>query len=78
LNAEETKQYKAGIEKYAEPFVNKTKESFKAAVERGWELEVYNEGYKTSLEYMNRLDPKTYYSGDEVAEEMRLINWMGQ
>jgi TolA-binding protein len=78
LNAEETKQYKAGIEKYAEPFVNKTKESFKAAVERGWELEVYNEGYKKSLEYMNRLDPKTYYSGDEVAEEMRLINWMGQ
>lgn len=78
LNAEETKQYKAGVEKFAEPFNTKAKESFKLAVERGWELEVYNDGFKTAYEYMNKLDPKTYYNGGEVGSDIRLVNWMGQ
>ncbi|WP_413569546.1 tetratricopeptide repeat protein [Bdellovibrio sp. HCB117] len=78
LNAEETKQYKAGVEKFAEPFNTKAKESFKLAVERGLELEVYNDGFKTAYEYMNKLDPKTYYNGGEVGSDIRLVNWMGQ
>ncbi|MNL77714.1 hypothetical protein D3C87_2039510 [compost metagenome] len=58
--------------------MNKSKESFRAAVERGWELEVYNDGYKKALAYMNEVDPKAFYSGDEFSEELKLINWMGQ
>ncbi len=78
LNPEETKQYKEGIEKFAEPFVTKTRESFKLAVERGWELEVYNDGFKTALAYMSQVDPKTYYNGEEFPLDIRLVNWMGQ
>ncbi|WP_413613179.1 tetratricopeptide repeat protein [Bdellovibrio sp. HCB-110] len=78
LNAEETKQYKAGVEKFAEPFNTKVRESFKLAVERGWELEVYNDGFKTAYEYMNKLDPKTYYNGGEMGSDIRLVNWIGQ
>lgn len=78
LNAEETKQYKAGIEKYAEPFMSKAREGYKAAVERGWDLETYNESYKTALEYMNKLDPKAYYDNGEVGSDTRLVNWISQ
>ncbi|NUN04762.1 MAG: tetratricopeptide repeat protein [Bdellovibrio sp.] len=78
LNAEETKQYKAGVEKFAEPFLGKARDGFKLAVERGWELEVYNDGFKTAYEYMSKQDPKTYYNGGEVGADIRLVNWMGQ
>lgn len=78
LNAEETKQYKAGVEKFAEPFNAKARDSFKAAVERGWELEVYNDSYRTAYEYMNKLDPKAYYNGGEIGSDIRLVNWIGQ
>ena len=78
LNAEETNQYKAGVEKFAEPFNGKARESFKLAVDRGFELEVYNSGYAIAYAYMNQVDPKTYYDGGEYGSEVRLINWMGQ
>ncbi|MEN0057961.1 MAG: tetratricopeptide repeat protein [Bdellovibrio sp.] len=78
LNAEETKQYKAGVEKFAEPFNGKAREGFKATVDRGLELEVYNEGYRTAYTYMNQQDPQAYYSGGEIGSDIRLVNWMAQ
>ncbi|MGZ3772431.1 MAG: tetratricopeptide repeat protein [Pseudobdellovibrionaceae bacterium] len=78
LNAEEKKQYMAGVEKFAEPFNTKVKESFKLAVERGWELEVYNDSFKTAYDYMNKIDPKAYYNGGEFGSDIRLVNWIGQ
>lgn len=78
LNAEETKQYKAGVQGFAEPFNAKARDSFKLAVERGWELEVYSSYYRNALAYMNKIDPKTYYDNGEQAAEIRLINWIGQ
>lgn len=78
LNAEETKQYKAGVEKFAEPFNSKAKESYKATVDRGLELEVYNDGFKSAYDYMNRQDPKGYYNGGEAGSDLRLVNWIGQ
>ncbi|MFM6927111.1 MAG: tetratricopeptide repeat protein [Bdellovibrio sp.] len=78
LNPEETKQYRAGVEKFAEPFNSKAKDSYKATVDRGWELEVYNDAYHSALEYMNKIDPKAYYDGGEVGADIRLVNWMGQ
>lgn len=78
LNAEETKQYKAGVEQMASPFVAKAKESFKLAVDRGWELEVYNEGYHIAMDQYTRLTPGAYYNNGEQASDVRIINWMAQ
>ncbi len=78
LNAEETKQYKAGVEQMSSPFVSKAKESFKLAVDRGWELEVYNEAYHTALDQYTKLMPGSYYNNGEQASDVRIINWMTQ
>jgi len=77
LNEDEKKQYIAGVERFAEPFSSKAKDSFKAAVDRGMELEVYNEGYKVAYEFMSRTEKKAYYSGGEFASDIRLVNWIG-
>ncbi|MGZ3746604.1 MAG: tetratricopeptide repeat protein, partial [Pseudobdellovibrionaceae bacterium] len=74
LNAEETKQYKAGVEQMSSPFVTKAKESFKLAIDRGWELEVYNEGYTTAMNQYTRLSPGSYYNNGEVSSDVRIIN----
>lgn len=76
LNAEETKQYKAGVDKFAEPFMAKAKESFKAAVSRAWELETYNSSYRTALDYVSKLEPNVYYNNGEAGTDIRLVNWM--
>jgi len=78
LNAEETKQYKTGVEGFAQPFQAKAKESFKTTVERAWELEVYNTAYHNALEYMSKADPKNYHDGDEMTSEVKLVDWTGQ
>jgi TolA-binding protein len=76
LNAEETKQYKEGVAKFADPFNSKAKDAFKLTVERGWELEVYNTAYKQAYDFMNQQDPKAFYDGGEVSSEIRLVNWI--
>ncbi len=75
LNAEETKQYKAGIEKLAEPFFSKAKESLKAAVDRGSELDVYNDHYGKARQLALRLDSKMFYDGGEIGSEYRQGSW---
>jgi tetratricopeptide (TPR) repeat protein len=75
LNAEETKQYKAGIEKLAEPFFAKAKESLKAAVDRGSELDVFDDHYLKARQLALKLDSKMFYDGGEVGSEIRQGNW---
>jgi TolA-binding protein len=75
LNADETKQYKAGIEKLAEPFFGKAKESLKAAVDRGSELDTFNEHYHKARQLVLKMDPKAYYDGGEVGSEIRMGSW---
>lgn len=77
LNPDETKQYKAGIEKIAEPFLLKAKESFKAAVTRGSELDVFNEDYQKARALALKLDPHVFYDGAETPSEIRQSTWMG-
>jgi cellulose synthase operon protein C len=77
LNEDQKKQYQSGISKIAEPFANKSKDSFKAAVDRGWDLETYNIGYRQALEKMQTLDSKTYYQGQEIASPAAQ-NWIGE
>jgi TolA-binding protein len=77
LNEDQKKQYTDGISKIAEPFTNKAKESFRAAVERGWELETYNSGYRQSLEKIQGLEPDRYYQGLELSSSAT-SKWIGE
>lgn len=77
LNADQRKQYAAGIQKIADPFLKKSDDSYKAAVERGRDLDVYNDSYKHALAQAAAKDPKGVYSGSEVSLESRLIQWVG-
>lgn len=75
LNEEETKQYKAGIAKLAEPFIVKGKESLKATVERASELDTFNDSSRKARELSIRLDAKAFYDGGEVPQDTRIVNW---
>lgn len=77
LNAEETKQYKEGIAKLAEPFFAKAKESLKAAVQRGGELDAYNQHYHRARELAIKLEPGVFYNGGEVVMPIRQSSWVG-
>lgn len=76
FNDDQKKQYMAGIQKIADPFLKKADDSYKAAVERGRDLDVYNEGYQHALTQVGLKD-KNFYSGSEVSSESRLIQWVG-
>lgn len=77
LKEEQIKLYKAEIDKITGPFFKKAEDSYKLAIERGWDLEVYNEGYKNSLMQMSRRDPKKFYNGQQEESDTRYVNWMG-
>lgn len=76
-NPEEINQYKEGVQKIADPFFSKAKDSLKTAVDRGLEFEAYTDEYRKSREILARLDPKLFYDGGEEAFEVRQSNWMG-
>lgn len=76
LNAEETKQYRAGVDKLAEPFFNKAKESLKVAVTRASELDVFNMHYAKARELVLKLDPQFAYDGGELTMEARQGAWL--
>lgn len=78
LNEEQKKLYKAGIDKITGPFSQKAEESYKVAVDRAWDLEVYNTAYKNSLHKMNSRNSKFYYNQGEIGSDSRYINWMGE
>lgn len=78
LKEEQRKQYLAGIEQIAEPFAKKATESYKLAVDRARDLEVYNASYRNALKEMETKAPKEYLPRKEVGMDSRLINWMGE
>lgn len=78
FNEDQKKQYMAGISKIAEPFLKKADDSYKAAVERGRDLDVYNDAYKHALNQMAAKDAKNFYSGSEMTSDSRLIQWVGE
>ncbi len=75
LSEQESGMYKEGIAKIADPFKQKARESYKLAVSRGQELEVYTSEYNQAYNYMNAIEPNTYYSNDESTFESRLVKW---
>lgn len=73
--AEEISQYRAGVQKLADPFLAKAKESLKAAVTRGNEFETYTDEYRKSREMLAKWDPKEVYVGGEKTSEFHQIGW---
>ena len=79
FSADDQKMYKEKVEKeLAQPQFKQAHESYQKAVEKAWELEAYPEAYRTAFEYMNKIDPKTYYDGGEVGMDSHLVNWMAK
>ena len=78
LTEQESNMYKEGIKKIAEPFQQKAKESYKLAVSRAQELEVYTDSYNRAYKFMNAIESNNYYSNDETTFESRLVKWSVQ
>ncbi|MFP5518695.1 MAG: tetratricopeptide repeat protein [Bdellovibrionia bacterium] len=76
LTPEQLTQYKEGVAQFAQGFLVKAEEAYTKAVERGWELQVYNEEYQRALAFMNKKDPKAFYLNGEVTSDVKIINWM--
>lgn len=76
LGPEVEKQYKESLPKLAEPFLNRAKDSFKLAVDRGIEFESYNADFEKAYQYMNKNDAKKFYNSSEAKFDLRFINWM--
>lgn len=77
LNADQRKLYLAEIEKITAPFMKKSEESYKLAVERGMDLQTYNDAYENSYRKMSRKYPQNFYGSGEVASDSQLIDWGG-
>ncbi len=76
LTEEQKKMYRSQLEQITDKFSKKASESYKVAVDRGRDLEVYNSSYRNSLNEMSRRDPVNYYNKGEIGSESRLVNWM--
>ena len=77
LNADQKKLYMAEIEKITLPFTTKSEESYKLAVERGMDLQIYNEAYANSFRKMSKKYPQKYYASGEVPNDSQAIDWVG-
>lgn len=75
LSVEQRNQYLSGVSKITEPFQLKAYESFRLAVERGRELQIYNESYRRALAELKLKYPNEFYAGREQTEGMRMLSW---
>lgn len=78
LNADQKKLYLAEIEKITSPFVNKSDESYKLAVERGMDLQTYNDAYANSFRKMSKKYPQKFYGSGEIPNDSQAIDWGGE
>ncbi len=78
LKPEELKQYKDGVQKVADPFFAKAKESFRASLDRGSQLEVYGKEMDAARESMKKIDPASVVDHGEAPMEMHSSSWMVQ
>lgn len=74
---EDIASYKQGVSGLAAPFVDKAKQSLKAAVDRALEFEVYTTEYWRARSYLKTLDPIMIYDQGEVGGLVTQPSWMG-
>lgn len=77
LSEEQKKQYRDSLEQITDKFTKKASESYKVAIDRARDLDVYNDAYRNALNEMSRREPGLYYNKGEISVESRLVNWMG-
>jgi len=76
LDAETTKQYKAGIDKVAQPFTDEAIKNYETAIEKGFKLEGYNEGLKSAESNLNRIKKDRFPDYGEKAVLTKLTDYM--
>lgn len=77
LDDEGLKQYKAGVDKVAKPFLDEAIKNYEGAIKKGFELEGYNEGLKTAQRELSRLDGNKYPDYGEKAIQSKLPDLLG-
>jgi TolA-binding protein len=77
LSPEEQNMYKKGVEQIATPFLNKSKDSYRAALERASQLEAYGRFYQRAKEQVTKVDPSAVYESDEIVFRTRSSQWIG-
>lgn len=77
LTPEQVDQYKSGVAQIANPFAQKARESFQAAIEKGMEFENYGVDYRRAVQAMKVIEPTAIYDGGEAVSDVRLGSWVG-
>ncbi|MGE0762528.1 MAG: tetratricopeptide repeat protein [Bdellovibrionales bacterium] len=77
LDAEGVKQYKAGVDGIAKPFQEKAIENYQSAIDRGRQLEGYNDWMKVAFKELTVLSAGKYSDGGEKVIPTKLPDWLG-
>ncbi len=77
LDAEQTKMYKAEVEKLAKPLKDQAIESYKAAINRGYSLGGYGPWLKVAINEMSKLEPGSHLNNDEKVYYITRVDSMG-
>lgn len=76
LSEENKKLYQQEVQKIIAPFIAKSEESYKLAVVRGGELQVYNQDYAHAFAQLNKKFPDQFYGHGELTSDSKKIDWM--
>lgn len=76
LSEENKKMYLQEVQKIIAPFISKSEESYKLAVTRAGELQVYNQDYAHAFAQLNKKFPDQYYGHGEFTTDSKKIDWM--
>ncbi len=77
LNAEEVKQYEAGIANIANPFKDQAKETLELAVKRGYELRAYNDSLQEAVELLAKINGNDKEDLELRVKTVSAADWMG-
>ncbi len=77
LDEDGMKQYKAGVDKVAQPFTDEATKNYEAAIKKGFELEGYNEGLKTAQRELSRLSKDKMPDYGEKAIQAKNADLLG-
>ena len=75
LKPDEEKAYRAGVQKVADPFYQKAKESLQGAIDKAFELEVYSLEVTEARRELSRLGVNIWSDRAEAVREDNLSNW---
>ena len=76
LSEDNKKLYQQEVQKIIAPFISKSEESYKLAVTRAGELQVYNQDYTHAFAQLNKKFPDQYYGNGEFTSDSKKIDWM--